>query len=369
MVEPSAPSRPEERCPKPTDTGQSSRIFGKISGEKLAWWLGGACCLLSALGYAAADGLVRDLLTRIDMYRILSIKETLSGLVIAAVGIPLMRRDRRLRRLSGRPVWPLARMVAWVLFAAFVCQVPGNFSQLWAYRQVGMAIAGPVSLGTTILFAALLGRVFLKERLAWPVILGILVLVLSVVLLGISGGTEDADSTVTKMATFPRTFSYLIAGVAAATLCGFSCAVVTAIIRFVGNHEVPVWLPGFIIPLAGLPASFPFVLRQYGLTSSIVSDISGHDWLFLIAAAVCNIVAFLAICRGIQLTSVVFGNVSGTIRLALVSVIGVFQFQEPGGILLTAGVLCACVGTLLIGSTPPIRLSSTDTTNTTENAP
>ncbi|MDO4558542.1 MAG: hypothetical protein Q4C47_06230, partial [Planctomycetia bacterium] len=96
-----------------------------------------------------------------------------------------------------------------------------------------------------------------------------------------------------------------------------------------------------------------------GWSISILTDISAHDWGLLLAATVCNIVAFLAICRGIQLTSVVFGNVSGTIRLAIVSVLGVFLFHEPGGILLGGGVLCACVGTLLIGTTPPVRSSVT----------
>ena len=343
----------EAKNPSAADTKR--RVTG------FAWWLGAACCILSAIGYTAADGFVRDLIERVDSYRILLFKETLSGVIIGSFAIPLLIHNRRRIRAAaaqraltpsgiapaGPQPWPLGRMIAWTLFGAFICQVPGNFSQLWALRQVGIAVTGPVSLGTTILFAALLGHFLLRERITLPILTGVTVLILSIVLLGISGTSgAPTDAAGTVRAWIP--------GIAVATLCGFSCASLSAIVRHVGNSGAPVWLPAFIVPMFGFVATMPMVLAEYGFSAAIF-DISRDDIVLIVAAAICNVVAFIAICLGIQLTSVVFGNVSGTIRMALVAVLGVFLFHEPGSILLTAGVLCACAGTVMVALSPPRR--------------
>ncbi len=324
--------------------------WGKPTSNRGRWWVGGACCLLAAIAYAVADGCVRDLIERLDSYRLLCFKETLSGIIIGSFGIPLMIYAwRRQRRVAGSGGYAAGRLIGWTLVGAFFCQVPGNFSLLWAYRQVGMAVAGAVSLGTTILFAAVLGRVFLKERVSLPILTGMAMLITSVVVLSVahSQGMNSVESM--EMGTVSLWQGVL--GCAMATLCGLSCAILATIIRYVGNQGAPVWLPAFVVPIFGFPATLPIILWQHGFTWAIF-DISAADYGVLTISVLCNVVAFISLCKGIQLTSVVFGNVSGTIRLALVSLVGVFWFHEPGGFLMGTGVVLAILGTVFIGAAP-----------------
>lgn len=338
------------------------------------------------MGYAVADGCVRELIERLDSYRLLCFKETLSGIIIGSFGIPLMIYGwRRQYRTTGSGGYAAGRLIGWTLVGAFFCQVPGNFSLLWAYRQVGMAVAGAISLGTTILFAAVLGRVFLKERVSLPTLLGMAVLITSVVLLSVAHSDVESFTSATATQKTERLPSLSegaavstevnivheatlangggisvgtvslwrgILGCVMAILCGLSCAILATVIRYVGNQGAPVWLPAFVVPILGLPATLPVILWQQGFTWAVF-DISAADYYgVLTVSALCNVVAFVSLCKGIQLTSVVFGNVSGTIRLALVSLVGIFWFHEPGGFLMGTGVVLACLGTVLIGAAP-----------------
>ena len=66
-------------------------------------------------------------------------------------------------------------------------------------------------------------------------------------------------------------------------------------------------------------------------------------------AGVCNLVAFVALIRGLQLTTVVHVNMLNAAQVALAAVAGIFLFHETPDPWLILGVALTITGIVLIG--------------------
>ena len=72
------------------------------------------------------------------------------------------------------------------------------------------------------------------------------------------------------------------------------------------------------------------------------------EWWIMLGAGVCNAIAFVALTKSLQLTSVVYVNALNATQATMAAVAGVLIFQEAVSKALVAGVGLTIVGLLLM---------------------
>jgi drug/metabolite transporter (DMT)-like permease len=69
----------------------------------------------------------------------------------------------------------------------------------------------------------------------------------------------------------------------------------------------------------------------------------------MLASGVFNLLGFLLITKGLQLTTLVHANVLNASQVALAAVAGMVLFHEPNNVWLTIGIVLTVVGIFQIG--------------------
>jgi drug/metabolite transporter, DME family len=149
----------------------------------------------------------------------------------------------------------------------------------------------------------------------------------------LSLGADEAGRTVAKAAV-PAW--QLAAGVGLACMSGCAYAVLNVILRYCVTRGAPLPATLFSVSIAGLVSlSFIAWLRigQAGMLAT-----SGQDLGLMLAAGICNTVAFVALTKSLQLMSVVFVNALNATQATLAAVAGVVIFHEALSWSLAAGV-------------------------------
>jgi drug/metabolite transporter (DMT)-like permease len=102
-----------------------------------------------------------------------------------------------------------------------------------------------------------------------------------------------------------------------------------------------------IITGSGVVTLGPISLCRLG-TARLLGTPPEH-FFWMLAAGVCNLVAFFALVRGLQLTSVVRVTMLNASQVALSALAGIVLFREAASPWLVVGIAMTIVGILLVG--------------------
>jgi DME family drug/metabolite transporter len=293
---------------------------------------GTLCGLLSAAVYTGANACLRAV-NQLDPVWVSAVK------AVPTVGLMLPWMLIHYRR--GLPILPHGRVLLAIAAAGLCGQLLGNISFQWALGQIGMALTVPLTLGGMIVCASILGRVFLGEPVSTRMTVAVGTLLVAMAVLSL--GADDARRSLSPVASNPWA---LLAGVAAAGGSGLAYSVLNVVIRWsVSRHaSLPVTL--FTVSIMGLTSLGALSFVRIGVDGMLAT--SPREWWIMLGAGICNAIAFVALTKSLQLTSVVYVNALNATQATMAAVAGVLIFQEAMSEALIAGVGLTIVGLLLM---------------------
>ena len=323
--------------------------------------LGTAYCIASAIGYTATNICLRQLTTLgTDPAWVICIKETVT---VAVVGPWLAWQVFR-----GHKVFPAGRMLLVLLVTGLAVQLLGNLPQLWAFGVVGIAVSVPAIYGVMLIASALLGAVLLKEAVTRRSAVAICFLICSIALLSVGvtsrgavdyrarapsghGATAHVAADHAAIDPLGETESprlsplWVILGVGASCLAGAMFAMFSITIRSAVTLNVPV--PSILVIITGMGVLSLGALSLWHVGPVAMLETPPNQFAWMLAAGLCNLGAFLAITKGLQLTTVVHANVLNASQVAMGAMAGVILFHESLDALSLLGVALTIVGIIL----------------------
>jgi drug/metabolite transporter (DMT)-like permease len=196
-------------------------------------------------------------------------------------------------------------------------------------------------MGAIILFSAVLGRVFVNESVTPLTVVSLLVLIVAIWTLSLGAGDASLALVNRQLGGW-----LLAAGVAAACCAGLSYAVLGVVVRYAvaGRASVSVTvMTTSLVGLIALGGPSAWRLGWGGITTYRFAD-----WRAMLLAGLCNFVAYLALTRALQLTSLVTVNALNASQVAMAAVAGVVLFGEVPSHALAIGVGLTVLGLLLM---------------------
>ena len=314
---------------------------------------GTACCVVSALGYSGANVCLRKLAElQADEMWVVCNKELVT---VAVVGPWLLWRAAR--RL---PVLPPPKTLAILLTVGLAVQMGANLGVQFAMGVVGLAIAVPAIFGVMLTASAVLGRVVLGERVSRRSAVAIGVLLASLPLLGVAAdAARQAGSEASAVAALDATHSdtatsktlrhppwKVAAAVAAACLAGAVYSVLTITIRHSVCGSANPGTIVFFVTITGVLVLGGLSVYRLGIPALL--DTPPRQLAWMLAAGTFNLIAFLAITKGLELTTVVHVNVLNASQVAMAAVAGLIWFAESPSGWLIVGVCVTIAGVVMI---------------------
>jgi DME family drug/metabolite transporter len=302
--------------------------------------LGTLCGLASAVIYTAANSFLRSV-KHCDPVWVSAIKAVPTVVFMTPWLLTMAHRGQRIL-----PAWQITLMIAG---AGLFGQLVGNISFQWALGEVGVALTVPLSLGGMIVSAAILGRVFLHEPVTPRAALSLGILLMAICILALGAG--DARASVVKSAATPLE---LAGGVAAGCLAGFAYSVLNVVIRYAVLRGMPLPTTLFVVAAGGMVSLSALAGMRIGAAGMLAT--TPRDLTLMLLAGVCNTLAFLALTKSLQLTSVVYVNALNATQAALAALAGVLIFREAFSPWLLQGVLLTILGlAILTRARPTLR--------------
>jgi drug/metabolite transporter (DMT)-like permease len=334
--------------------------------------LGTICCAVSAVGYTAANGCMRQLSALgADPTWAVCIKETFTVVVVgpwvlvrALRGLPVLRARPTAdsapgqnespddAEASGRRAAFLAaarpyRAFAAVLLTGLTVQLVGNLGMQWAYGVVGLAVTFTATFGTMLTCSALLGWAFLGEPVSRQSIAAIGLLVGSIALLTLGAGqAQPADCLL-------EGGPWVVLAVLVAAAAGLSFSMLTIAIRTTVTGALPATTILVATTGVGVVTMGALSLARLGVDALLTTP--EEQWAWMLAAGLLNLIAFMAITGGLALTSVVRANVLNASQVAMGALAGVWFFNESFNAWLGLGIVSTIVGVTMIGEPEEIQ--------------
>ncbi|MBN2021885.1 MAG: DMT family transporter [Pirellulales bacterium] len=333
---PTAPVSSAESRGEPLPAIPAPRPNGRGGADPALVGLG--CCVFAAVGYTVVNVLLRDLAVRCHPVWILFIKESVT---VAVIGPWLAWHAR-----GGQKVLPGWRVLAALAAAGLATQLVGNLLAIWAFSRVGLAVAVPVMSGVNLVASATLGWIFLKERVSRQSAVAIALLVASVVL--VSQGAPAANRSIAATAPVPNDPRTAALAVLGACVAGVVYAVLSVVIRRNVTVSTRPSAVVFMITVMGTLSLAPVGLLFAGGVDELAA-MAPADVGRTLAAGVLNLLAFVALTWGLQLTPVARVNVLTASQVAMGAVAGMLLFAEPASPWLALGVCATLAGMILIG--------------------
>lgn len=307
--------------------------------------LGTACCAVAAVCYTGSSICMRQVSAlNCDPSWGVCVKESFTVLVIGPFLI--------YRAFRGLPVLPPIKILFILILAGLTNQLLGNLGWQWALGIVGLAVTVPVTFGVMIVVSALFGRILLGEKVTPRSMAAIGLLLVSLILLSLgaeSVGKTIAESTHASIADSGMTSSNTLLVVQAllfAGVAGAAYASLTIAIRHTMNAGAPQTTLMFIITGIGTITLGPISIHRQGLDALLATPWELFFWM--LAAGVFNLLGFIAITKGLQLTTVLHANVLNASQVAMAAVAGILIFQESPNFWLLLGVILTVLGIILI---------------------
>ena len=319
-------------------TDRPARAGSGAAGPQQRKWkaLGAACCLASALGYTVVNSCKRLLTVHCDRPLMLSIQDSVSVVVVGAWLFWQARRGRA--AVAGRGT------MAGIVLVGLASQFLGNLPVLWAMSVIGLAATITAVLGMSLAGAAVLGRVFLGERVSIQSAVAAALLIISVVLIGFGAGrTNDSMAASAEAVRGPF---WVTAAISAACMAGLVYAALGVAVRkmLIGGTSLALVL--FIVPASGVATLGPISFCRLGIAGILATH--ARDAEILLAAGALNLLAYLAALHGLRLVNVLHANVLSASQVAMAALAGFLFFSEPASLALVMGVLLTVAGMILL---------------------
>lgn len=315
-------------------------------------------CVLAALGYSVVNACLRKLVD-CDSVLVILVKESVTVVVVG----PWLAWHA----LRGRRLLPGGRVLLALALAGLLTQLGGNMPNLWAFGVIGLAVALPVMSGTNLAATAILGRVFLGERVSRRTILAIGLLLVSIVLLCLAAPRatnairsveqpsarltllHGTNTTIHDAPAEKNTPGWNLAALAVCAACGagIAYAILVVVIRRNVTTDTPTTAVVFVVTAMGTASLGPYWIFRRG--PQLLADVAPADLGLILMAGVVNLLAFLAITKGLQWTAAARANTIMTTQVVLGAVVGVALFGEPASAWLLLGVCLTSIGMILIG--------------------
>ena len=293
---------------------------------------GTLCGFVAAFVYTCANVFLRAV-NHCDPVWVSSIRAMPTVLIMG----PVMA----LMAVRGQRVWPRPAAIAAIAVGGLAGQLGGNISFQWALGEIGVALAVPLTLGGMIVAAAIFGRVILAEPVTPRVLLALLMLLGAIAVLII--GAKAAHQSVATSEGSPLR---LAVGVGAACLAGVCYSVLNVVLRYWTNRGAPLPSTLFTVSVAGalsLGSIAWLRIGTAGMAATTPTQLS-----LMLAAGVCNTIAFAALTKSLQLTSIVYVNALNATQATMAALAGVLIFHEALSPWLAVGVALTIAGLMFL---------------------
>ena len=297
---------------------------------------GVACCILSAIAYSAVNICLRFMSTQCDQAWVVFMKESVTVVIVG----PWLA----VQACRGKKVLPGARLLGVLAVMGLFTQWAGNLPVLWAFSVVGLTITVPVSLGTNLAFSAILGWFVLRERIRRVSAFAIALMFLSVVLFSLGASRVSESISATTGINVSTTTTIL--AVLATFIGGIVYACLAVVIRSSVTGSTSPAVVVFMITFMGVLTLGPWSLYQNGL--HMITAIPMRDYVVMVVTGLLNLIGFLAVAKGLEITTVAHANVLSASQVAMGVVAGMLLFNEPPGPWLILGVCLTIAGIILI---------------------
>ena len=300
--------------------------------------LGTACCVGSAICYTAANVCLRQL-AGWDVHPawVIAVKELVTVIAVGPFLIWLV--------LQKKLTFWNPKVLAVLVATGIGVQLAGNMSVQWAFGTVGLTVSTPTAMGVMLVASAVIGIVWLGERVTRQSAIAITLLIVAITLLAVGTGIGRQSGSV-ALTDMPPIGTALL-GVGAAALGGTMFATLAAAIRYAGSRNTPVSVIVLVITGMGVIACGMISLNRIGLEGMAATPPDRLAWM--LASGVFNLLGFLLITKGLQLTTLVHANVINASQVALAAVAGIVFFQEPNNAGIVAGIVLTIVGIFYLG--------------------
>ncbi len=240
---------------------------------------------------------------------------------------------------TGKPLLTSSRMIPRFIVVALIGQFVGNAAFQVSLGVIGLSITVPITMGTIIIGAAILGRWILKEAVGGSTVISMGILLIAILVLSLPGASQKPLESVSE--------TPLWWGVVCAGASGFAYALFGTVLRQTLKGGVSASLTMFISGMVGMVSLWAFTWTRMGIDG--LSMVTPSQWWVMIAAGVLNFVAFVALSISLKLLPVVAVNLINASQVAMAACAGVLLFAEPItsmmliGIGLTFAGLCALI--------------------------
>jgi drug/metabolite transporter (DMT)-like permease len=321
--------------------------------------LGTVCGLFSAFIYTCANSFLRAV-HDCDPVWVSAIRAVPTVAIMGPVLVVLA--------CHGQRVLPPPRFGLLILLGGLSGQLGGNICFQSSLHVIGVALAVPLTMGGMIVSSAILGRLFLAEPITPRVLLALAILLSAIGVLIV--GASDAARAMSEQASgvrehqggadriagledYPEAHASrspspwrLAAGVAGACGAGMFYTILNAILRYCVTRGTPLPTSLFIVSITGMLSLSGLAWCRIG-ASGIVATTS-TELSIMLAAGVCNTVAFLALTKSLQLNSIVYVNALNATQATLAALAGVLIFREKLSPWLIVGIGLTIVGLMAL---------------------
>ena len=248
---------------------------------------------------------------------------------------------RAWRRRSG---FPSGRPLAILIAAGLGTELIGNIGVQWGYEVVGLSVMVPAYTGFILVAATILGGLLLNERVSLRNLAAVGMLILAVALLGIGSARAAPAAVVRPPASLLAITGAIVLAAAAGTVFSLLGIAIRYCVTGATSHSAVM----VIITATGVLTLGPLSFFDAGAARLMATPWQQYAVMF--AAGVSNLVAFIALVRGLQLTTVLHVNMINAGQVATAAVIGVLFFSENCNGWLVLGCCLMIVGIFAFGS-------------------
>lgn len=295
-------------------------------------------CLISALAYTASNVCMRQL-TALSCDPLWAVFNR--ELVAVVVMCPWLIGQAFYGR---KKVLPPKKTLWWLFLVGFLTEVVANASVQWSLGVVGLAVTVPLSCSAMILGGAVIGRVWLGERVSTRSSLAIALLLFS--LLSLGKGAAVSSRLIVGETTEMLIFQLAFPAVSLTVLAGVIYALLSSLIRRSLKEGTQPSFVAFFVPFMAIIGLGPICLARFGPTTLLATP--GEQLLPMAGAGVFNLLGFLALIYGLHRTTVVHANVVTTSQVAMVTLASILLFNEPINSWLLLGIGLTVLGILAI---------------------
>ena len=222
---------------------------------------------------------------------------------------------------------PSMRVLLLLVVGALIGQGGNVFYQV-ALEQIGLALSTPLMMGSLILAGAILGVCALGERVTVGNTIAMIILVIAISVLSLGANLTGSISATSNMS--------VAWGVMVACLSGVCFGALGVFIRYGVSGRTTIAMTTFTIAMVGIIVLAGACVAHLGIEPLL--ETTPADFGMMLQAGVWNAVAFLAVTKALQLTSVVYVNTINGSQAAMCAVAGILVFQEPFSLPVVFGV-------------------------------